>query len=1169
MKTRTMSSRKSRLRRPRGFALVLVLFACVICALLLIILTERVSVNTKSTSAYSDSVRLRALSEMAVNLVQAQIQDATTDAQTASTALASRNSWASQPGAIRVYTPAGSLALIYKLYSSDNAQTTDPDLAKDVPADWFLRKSEYTDLNEPVTGLSGSATYPILNPNSASLNPGATGIAGGFSINATTPVATGTPNPNAAPMPVRWTYVLADGTLCQLGDARINKTTNPITGRLAYWTDDETTKVNLNTAAPTTANSYWDTPKARGSLEDKYSLNQPSENEYQRYPGHPAMVSLRSILGSLGNMGSSAYYDLTSRYAWGGSQDGAIPIGSRVRLNNKEDRLYATVDELLFKSTPVSLRSTPTPSQVESLKFFLTTNSQAPELNLFGQPRVTIWPIFNQDIPTRRTPFDRLIAFCSTIGGKPYYFAREKPLDQLYDYSNILRNQELYAFLQRLTNTSIPGFGGQSFAGKYGADRDQILTEIFDYIRCANLNETYGARGTGFQSYTTDIIDNTDGADPSQAGAGFVVPIKINTTHGGGRFPAIQGATLWFVRHRTDQTQPESPTNPPLLQAVLIVKTTTPMHGYMPFQATQLTISVKNTIQFRPTGSPLVGSFPGGNPLEINWAPFKGGSNIGRSPGGYDGSLWTMVIGSNYSNLPLPLNRQPVFSTSVQIGNATTFDILPGGKVDVDIRVAGVLIQSSRLTFDGVSNLPIPTGDIQYPSKGDGTAAHETWWSGRGNPNFSPIAGDVVRSVELTNGDARLALMADTTAGDPFSDYKRHTDYLDTSKPFAYGMRGSSSSGSYLCQGATAGSYVSGGAITYSQTTNGLYNYTSRPDILPEITDLRAAGWSGDYDNGLANFSDGPYLNMPDEGSAPNAVHPDQSPYVSGYWGLSSGFFSPLRQIPSAVMFGSLPTGVKAGIPWRTLLFCPNPRDAGHIGFSDPADHLLLDLFRMPVVEPLAISGPASTNGKINMNYAIAPFSYIRRASSWYALLEPMKIMAIPDTSSAIYKGYSGSPPDLRNAINITETLKQFETRFAANDIFHSATEICRLFLVPQGQTLAGVQDLTAGFWSTNRLTGDNSREKPYAELYPKLTTQSNTYSVHMRVQILPKSDGLPTGKSDFEPLAEYRGSRQVERFLNPNNPRFASGAGQVNPDTDCLNELYQFRILEEKQFNP
>ena len=112
--------------------------------------------------------------------------------------------------------------------------------------------------------------------------------------------------------------------------------------------------------------------------------------------------------------------------------------------------------------------------------------------------------------------------------------------------------------------------------------------------------------------------------------------------------------------------------------------------------------------------------------------------------------------------------------------------------------------------------------------------------------------------------------------------------------------------------------------------------------------------------------------------------------------------FSPNRLVPSSGMFGSLPTGVIRNQPWQTLLFRPQ---AGHPGegspasgppYTSPPDHVLMDLFWMPVIEPYAISEPFSTAGKVNLNYEIAPFSYIRRATALYAAFkgEAPKVIA-------------------------------------------------------------------------------------------------------------------------------------------------------------------------------
>ncbi len=94
----------------------------------------------------------------------------------------------------------------------------------------------------------------------------------------------------------------------------------------------------------------------------------------------------------------------------------------------------------------------------------------------------------------------------------------------------------------------------------------------------------------------------------------------------------------------------------------------------------------------------------------------------------------------------------------------------------------------------------------------------------------------------------------------------------------------------------------------------------------------------GDFDNGIASMPDGPYINKPDEGDLSGMSVAGEAPYFKR-WGTYSAvnttYFSPNRQVPSSGMLGSLPTGVKANKPWRTLLFGPIPR--GSIRGARPA----------------------------------------------------------------------------------------------------------------------------------------------------------------------------------------------------------------------------------------
>lgn len=122
---------------------------------------------------------------------------------------------------------------------------------------------------------------------------------------------------------------------------------------------------------------------------------------------------------------------------------------------------------------------------------------------MFNLPRIACWPVFKDLVADRVTAFDKLIAFCASTGNagslKPYYFQREKADSPDYDIG-IVRNGEIYRYLQYLTSQSVPGFGG-NFLAKYTDDRDQILTEIFDYIRSTNLHDDVLAANKQFTTY--------------------------------------------------------------------------------------------------------------------------------------------------------------------------------------------------------------------------------------------------------------------------------------------------------------------------------------------------------------------------------------------------------------------------------------------------------------------------------------------------------------------------------------------------------------------------------------------------------------------------------------------------------------------------------------------
>ena len=91
--------------------------------------------------------------------------------------------------------------------------------------------------------------------------------------------------------------------------------------------------------------------------------------------------------------------------------------------------------------------------------------------------------------------------------------------------------------------------------------------------------------------------------------------------------------------------------------------------------------------------------------------------------------------------------------------------------------------------------------------------------------------------------------------------------------------------------------------------------------------------------------------------------------------------------------------------------------------------------------------------------------------------------------------------------------MKQWEDKFKENRLFRSPTEICEMYLVPEGETLGTKSGKDypkmRQFWEKHRLTGDNTKERPYANMQPRLTTKSNVFKVHMIVQTIRKPRAL------------------------------------------------------------
>jgi uncharacterized protein (TIGR02600 family) len=591
-------------RRHKGLALIIVLSMLALATIVILAFLSVADTEHKGTMTYSASQSARRLADTAVNVVVSQIRagsDQDGDAKNG------REIHATQPGAVRQYSAGGSFLAGYKLFSDSEMIFTSTGAAgrksvedehefvkgAEPPADWNSgnQLARYVDLNDPVVkgvmSTSGEAAsaqifFPIIDPRAAYDMDPSGGLpipVEGFSYETTTAlsgndISTATANsngprpvtkpPGAGPdslrlaMPVQWLYMLRDGTLGTLtkGDLKFQSAggieateTNPIVGRLAFWTDDETCKININTASEPT---FQGQPVYYHERDHRWADYGAARSEYQRFPGHPATVALSSVFypnpylsvdRSLDNYGKqersaaersilsikNRIYDLVPRIHTGGSEAGTklyavddFSSGASgglakdvVLTGALNERLYASVDELFFSATgggdtvrrqnvrDITGGQLFDKTTLERSSAFLTAHSRASEISMLGLPRIAMWPV-NTDT-SKRTGFDNLIEFCSRLGDadspNTYIFQRQIARSAVNDVQ-LPRNQALLSMLDKVLasavfpSDTVTGGNGGTFKTKLrssgGFDNyRQVIIEMFDYIRSTNLHDSY------------------------------------------------------------------------------------------------------------------------------------------------------------------------------------------------------------------------------------------------------------------------------------------------------------------------------------------------------------------------------------------------------------------------------------------------------------------------------------------------------------------------------------------------------------------------------------------------------------------------------------------------------------------------------------------------------
>lgn len=599
---KTLRSFFSDARRHKGLALIIVLSMLALTTIVMLAFLSVADTEHKGTMTYSSSQSARRLADTAVNLVISQIRAGSDQ----DTTVNGREFHATQPGSVRKYTDSGAFLGGYKLFSDADMiyqSSGNPSGSVSVTEEYnFVKNSEpptnwnqgsntvrYVDLNEPVikgiAAVDGSVTetqtfFPILDPRAAyDMDPagGTPYPVEGFQYSTRTAVAgnnLGTDNdakqaaivlPRSSganldslrlAMPVQWLYMLRDGTLGTLNASNTFQSsggseasvTNPIVARIAFWADDETCKININTASEPT---YQGKPTYYHERDHRWADYPAARGEYQRFSGHPATVALSTVLSpnstqdparDLDTYGKTPggaaltralsiknkIYDLIPRLNSGGSEAGTKLFaaddfnsgGSGGLTTNVvltaalNERLYASVDELFFSESTDSNRrrandtsiqggSLFTKQTLERASGFLTAHSRASEISMLGLPRIAMWPVHTD--AARRTGFDNFIKFCARLGpptsNNLYIFQRQDPRSSTTDV-RLPRNMLLLDMLDKVLATArfpsdtVTGGTGNTFKTKMrsanGFDNyRQVIVQMFDYIRSTNLHDSF------------------------------------------------------------------------------------------------------------------------------------------------------------------------------------------------------------------------------------------------------------------------------------------------------------------------------------------------------------------------------------------------------------------------------------------------------------------------------------------------------------------------------------------------------------------------------------------------------------------------------------------------------------------------------------------------------
>ena len=298
-------------------------------------------------------------------------------------------------------------------------------------------------------------------------------------------------------MRVSWANILQDPSK-EAGVPLENGDVNAITGRYAFWMDDETSKVNFNVASGKDTDAWkwledeWLVPITPIPRSEINLLNDYTPRKHYAV-GHPITINLDHLFGEQG-ISASNQFDRAK-------------LNTHIYTNGWHQFPEAIMEYYDFDGDPEVVD--PSERQwYDENKWNLTFYSRSPEFNVFGRSRffTILNPLAIEGGPTYQMPFTaNEVLHLHTLFGGLEHNANEA-------LTNVKNHETLLEYINR---DDWPGYSG-SFATKWGGQRSafQVALNIIQMgiIASGGLGETNSKENAEHAfalSFAQDITDGT------------------------------------------------------------------------------------------------------------------------------------------------------------------------------------------------------------------------------------------------------------------------------------------------------------------------------------------------------------------------------------------------------------------------------------------------------------------------------------------------------------------------------------------------------------------------------------------------------------------------------------------------------------------------------------